>query len=338
MPTTETGDEPELPSLSELISEAHVVSIPMVTRFRGITVREALLVRGPSGWSEFSPFVEYEDEEASTWLRGTIDFGWFPDPELHRDAIPVNATVPAVGPAEVPGVLARYPGCRTAKVKVADPGQSLADDVARVRAVREAMGPEGRIRVDANALWNVDQAEHAIHALAEFDLEYVEQPVPTVDELAEIRDRVSYLDVPIAADESVRKATDPLAVARAGAADVIIVKAQPLGGIREAQRITSEAGLPVVVSSAIDTSVGIAMGAYLAAAVPRLDFDCGLGTVALLESDVAEDPLLPRNGVIPVRRPEVSVRALDRLAAPRERREWWLARMARCHRLLAERG
>jgi O-succinylbenzoate synthase len=235
-------------------------------------------------------------------------------------------------------VLARYPGCRTAKVKVADPGQSLADDVARVRAVREAMGPEGRIRVDANALWNVDQAEHAIHALAEFDLEYVEQPVPTVDELAEIRDRVSYLDVPIAADESVRKATDPLAVARAGAADVIIVKAQPLGGIREAQRITSEAGLPVVVSSAIDTSVGIAMGAYLAAAVPRLDFDCGLGTVALLESDVAQDPLLPRNGVIPVRRPEVSVRALDRLAAPRERREWWLARMARCHRLLAERG
>jgi O-succinylbenzoate synthase len=221
-------------------------------------------------------------------------------------------------------------------VKVADPGQTLADDVARVKAVRETMGPEGRIRVDANALWNVDQAERAIHALSEFDLEYVEQPVPSIDDMVEIRERTAHLSVPIAADESVRKATDPLAVARAGAADILIVKAQPLGGIHDALKITSQAGLPVVVSSAIDTSVGIAMGAYLAAAVPRLDFDCGLGTVALLESDVTDDPLLPRDGSIPVRRPEVSERALDALAASPSRREWWLARLARCHRLLME--
>lgn len=333
MPNPSAG----LPALSELLADAHVVAIPMVTRFRGITVREAVIVRGPHGWSEFSPFVEYDDEEAGAWLRATIDFGWSPAPEPFRESIRVNATVPAVGPDEVPGILARYPGCRTAKVKVADPGQSLAEDIARVRAVRESMGPEGRIRVDANALWNVDQAEHAIRALAEFDLEYVEQPVPSIDELAEVRQRIANLNVPVAADESVRKASDPLAVARSGAADILIVKAQPLGGIRSALRVTAEAGLPVVVSSAIDTSVGIAMGAHLAAAVPELDFDCGLGTVALLERDVAVDPLLPENGAIAVRRPEVSESALRELAATDERRDWWLARLARCHHLLAER-
>jgi O-succinylbenzoate synthase len=195
-------------------------------------------------------------------------------------------TVPTISPADVAGILARFPGCRTAKVKVAAPGQTLTDDVARLRAVRDALGPEGRIRVDANGLWNVDEAEHAIHALAEFDLEYVEQPCATIEELAEIRERTAYLGVPIAADESVRRSTDPLAVARAGAADILVIKAQPLGGIRAALSIIGQSGLPVVVSSALDTSVGLSMGAHLAAAIPELQFDCGLGTVALLAADV----------------------------------------------------
>jgi O-succinylbenzoate synthase len=325
----------QLPSLDDLFATARVVALPMVTRFRGITTREAVLVEGPNGWSEFSPFVEYDDEESAAWLAATLDFGWGRMPDLLRSSIRVNATVPAVAARDAAAVLARFPGCRTAKVKVADPGQSLNDDIARVRAVREILGPEGRIRVDANALWNVDEAEHAIHALAEFDLEYVEQPCATIDELADIRKRTKYMGVPIAADESVRKASDPLAVARAGAADVLIIKAQPLGGITAALRIVAEAGLPVVVSSALDTSIGLSMGTHLAAAIPDLEYDCGLGTAALLAGDVTGEPLLPAGGDVPVRRVEPDGALLDRYAADAERRDWWLERLSRCLRLLA---
>jgi len=323
-----------VPELADLLVTARVVSLPMTTRFRGITVREAVLFEGPEGWTEFSPFVEYDDAEAASWLRAAIDFGWRAAPATLRDRIPVNATMPAVPAREVDAILARYPGARTAKVKVAEPGQTLADDVARVRAVREALGPEGRVRVDANALWNVDEAEHAIHALAPFDLEYVEQPCATVDELVELRRRIRYMGIPIAADESVRKASDPLAVAQAGAADLIVVKAQPLGGVHAAQRIVAESGLPAVVSSAIDTSVGIAMGAHLAAALLELEFDCGLGTAAMFVDDVTDEPLLPENGSIPVVRPIVSTSRVDSLRADADRTEWWLDRVRRCHRIV----
>jgi O-succinylbenzoate synthase len=323
--------------LSQLLSTARVVSLPMTTRFRGITVREALLLEGPAGWTEFSPFVEYNDAEAANWLRAALDFGWR-DPELPAGApgrIRVNATLPAVGPGEVDDVLRRFPGCRTVKVKVAEPGQSVADDVARVSLVREFLGPGGRLRVDANGGWNVDEAEHAIHALAEFDLEYVEQPCASVDELAQIRKRVKYMGIPIAADESVRKAEDPIAVARAKAADILIIKAQPLGGIEHALGIIAEAGLPVVVSSAIDTSVGLSMGAYLAASIPDgLSYDCGLGTAALLAADVTDAPLLPSDGTIDVRRITPSPELLERYAATPERTEWWLGRLTRTHALL----
>jgi O-succinylbenzoate synthase len=306
----------------------------MVTKFRGVTSREVALVEGPLGWSEFSPFVEYEDDEAAAWLRATIDFGWVKQPPMLRDRIPVNATIPAVPAGEVAAVLARFPGCRTAKVKVADPSQSLADDVARVHAVRDVLGPEGRIRVDANTLWNIDEAEHAIHSLAAFDLEYVEQPCATVDELAEIRRRVKYMGVPIAADESVRKAEDPLAVARAKAADILIIKAQPLGGVTAALAISKAAGLPVVVSSAIDSSVGLSMGAHLAASILELEYDCGLGTAALLRADVVTDSLLPENGGIPVRRVVPDGALLDANAADADTTARWRDRIARCYGVL----
>jgi O-succinylbenzoate synthase len=325
-----------LPPLADLLQTARVVALPMVTRFRGITVREVLLFEGPNGWSEFSPFIEYDDHEACVWLAGAIDFAWGDLPHAARTSIPVNATVPAVSALEVPAVLARFPGCRTAKVKVADAGQNIDDDVARVRAVRETLGPDGRIRVDANARWNVDEAERAIHALAPFDLEYVEQPCASIDELAEIRQRTKYMDVPIAADESVRKATDPLEVARVQAADILVIKAQPLGGITASLRIVAEAGLPVVVSSALESSIGLAMGAHLAASIPELEYDCGLGTAALLAHDVTSEPLLPQNGAIPVRRVTPDATRLQRYAADEERHAWWLARLARCHRLLAQ--
>lgn len=327
-----------LPPLSDLLDTARVVALPVVTRFRGVDLREALLLEGPEGWTEFSPFTEYADEEAATWLAGAIDFGWHPSPRAERSEIPVNATVPAVSAASVPHVLSRFDGCRTAKVKVAERGQRLDDDVARVRAVREQMGPEGRIRVDANGGWNIDEAEHAIHALAAYDLEYVEQPCAEVDELAEVRRRVAYMGIPIAADESVRKASDPLAVARAGAADLLVVKAQPLGGVERALRIVAEAGLPAVVSSALDTSVGLAMGVALAASLPNLDVDCGLGTASLLAADVTSDPLRPQGGSVPVRRVSAEPDLLARHAADRERREWWLDRLSRCHAVLAARA
>lgn len=324
-----------LPEPNELLATARVVALPLVTRFRGIDVREAVLFEGPEGWTEFSPFVEYGDDEASAWLAAAIDFGWTTPPPALRDRIPVNATVPAVDPDSVAAVLARFPGCRTAKVKVASPDQTLAQDVARVRAVREALGPEGRIRVDANGGWNVDEAEHAIHALAPFDLEYVEQPCESVEELAEIRRRTKYMGVPIAADESVRRADDPLAVAEAGAADLLVIKAQPLGGIHRALELIGRTGLPVVVSSALDTSIGLSMGAHLAASVPSLDFDCGLGTASLLAADVTRSPLIPDDGSIPVRRVLPHLDLLERYAAAPERTEWWFERVARCHAVLA---
>lgn len=321
------------PSLAELLDTARVVALPLTTRFRGVDVREALLFEGPEGWAEFSPFVEYGDAEASVWLAAGIDYAWNAQPAPLRDRIPVNATMPAVSAEKVAGVLARFPGCRTIKVKVADPGQSLSDDIARVRAVREVVGPEGRVRIDANGAWNVDEAEHAIHALAEFDLEYAEQPCATVAELAELRTRVKYMGIPIAADESVRKAEDPIAVARAGAADLIVIKAQPLGGLTRALQIVVAAGLPAVVSSALDTAVGLSQGAALAAALPHLDYDCGLGTGALFVEDVAD--LTPSGGAIPVGRITPDAPRLDALAASAERRDWWLERLERCHSLLA---
>ncbi|GAA1001097.1 o-succinylbenzoate synthase [Subtercola frigoramans] len=327
-----------LPTLTELLELASVVSLPLTTRFRGVDAREALILRGPLGATEFSPFVEYDDTESLAWLAAAIDFGWSETPPLLRDRIPVNATLPAVAESDVEENLARYPGCRTVKIKVAERGQSLSDDIARVRATRVFIGTEGRIRLDANGGWNVDEAEHAIHALAEFDLEYVEQPCSTVDELWEIRQRVKYMGIPIAADESVRKVDDPLDVARRGAADLLVIKAQPLGGIHSALDIVERAGLPVVVSSALDTSIGIAMGAHLAACIPNLEYDCGLATAALLASDVTAEPLLPVDGTIPVVRPALDETLVENNLADRDRDVWWRERLMRTYGLLEALG
>lgn len=324
-----------LPALDDLLDRMRVVAIPLHTRFRGQTVRESVVLDGPVSATEFCPFPEYGDEEAANWLRAAIEFGWTEPPAALRDEVWVNATLPAVPADAVADVLARYDGCRTVKVKVAERGQSLDDDVARVRQVRRLLGPEGRIRLDANGGWNVDETEHAVRALEPFDLEYVEQPCATVDELAQVRARIRYLGIPVAADESVRKASDPLEVARAGAADLLVIKAQPLGGVRRALEIVEAAGLPAVVSSALETSVGIAMGAALAAALPALDHDCGLATVDLFTGDVVRDSLVPRDGRIRVRRPELDPYLVDRFAASPERAAWWRERVLRCHALVA---
>ena len=289
-----------------------VYSIPMRTRFRGVTRREGVLVRGRAGWGEFSPFPEYGPAECARWLAAAREAaceGW---PAPVRDSIPVNVTIPAVGP-ERAHAMAKESGCRTAKVKVAERGQSDADDLARVEAVRDAIGPDGRVRIDVNGGWDVDHAARMIRSLDRWELEYVEQPCATLEELARVRRRV---DVPVAADESIRRAEDPLKVRAAGAADVAVLKVQPLGGVAAALRVAEACGLPVVVSSAVETSVGLAAGTALAAALPELPYACGLGTLSLLEGDVAEDPLRPVAGEIAVRRPVVDEEALRRWEVP----------------------
>jgi O-succinylbenzoate synthase len=240
--------------------------------------------------------------------------------------VPVNVTVPAVDPERAHATV-RDSGCTTAKVKVAEPGQDTDDDEARLEAVRDALGPAGRIRVDANGAWDVATAVDRIRRLdrAAGGLEYVEQPCAAVEELAAVRRRV---DVAVAADESIRRAEDPYRVRDLEAADVAVLKVQPLGGVRACLRIAENIGLPVVVSSALETSVGIAAGVALAAALPELPYACGLATVQLLTDDVAGEPLLPTDGFLPVVRPRVDEAALARLAAPRDRQEHWAARLA----------
>jgi O-succinylbenzoate synthase len=303
-----------------------VWSLPLRTRFRGITVREGVLIEGPGGWGEWSPFLEYDARVAEPWLRCAEEAAAGDWPEPVRDQIPVNVTVPAVGPERAHEIVAGS-GCRTAKVKVAEPGQRLADDLDRVAAVRAALGPDGKIRVDANGAWSVGDAMMSLRRLdrAAGGLEYVEQPCATVEELAVVRRGV---DVPVAADESIRRADDPYRVRHLEAADLAVLKVQPLGGVRACLRIAEDIGMPVAVSSALETSVGIAAGVALAAALPDLPYACGLDTLRLLDGDVVADPFVTVDGMLQVRRPVVDAERLDAAAASPDRRAHWESRLA----------
>lgn len=306
--------------------EVQVFSIPMRTQFRGITVREGVLVRGAAGWGEWSPFLEYSPEVSAPWLRCAQEAAAGDWPAPVRDRVPVNVTVPVVSPEQAHAHVVAS-GCRTAKVKVADPRSSLAQDQARLEAVRDALGPDGLVRIDVNGLWDLDTAVAAIPVLdrAAGGLEYVEQPVMDVEDLARVRRRV---EVPIAADESIRRAEDPYRVRDLAAADIAVLKVQPLGGVRACLQIAEAIGLPVVVSSALETSVGIAAGVALAAALPDLPYACGLATVNLLTDDLAEHPLLPVEGHLPVGAAVVDPAALVRRAASPQRVEHWTRRLA----------
>lgn len=284
-----------IPSVEALRGAAVGFAVPLRVRFRGTTVRSGLLLRGPVAWAEFAPFPGYGAGESSRWLAAAIEAGWVGWPTPVRDRVPVNAIVPAVD-ADQAALLVRESGCSTAKVKVAEPGHTLADDVTRVGAVRDALGPEGRIRVDANGAWTVGQASAALAVLSDLGLEYAEQPCATVEECAQLRRRT---DVPVAVDEGLRKAPDPLHVHQLReAADVLVLKVPPLGGVRPALDVADRYGLPVVVSSALDTSVGLAAGLALAAALPELPYACGLASGRLLQDDVVADRLLPVGGTL----------------------------------------
>ncbi|WP_108719128.1 o-succinylbenzoate synthase [Miniimonas sp. S16] len=305
-----------------------VYATALTSRFRGLDVRDGVLLRGAVGWGEFSPFWDYDDRTSRPWLAAALeaaDRGW---PEPVRERVPVNVTVPAVDPERAHAIVLASGGCTTAKVKVAERGQTLREEEARLEAVRDALGPHGAIRVDANAGWD---REEAVTALARLDraaggLEYAEQPCADVEDLAWVRRRQS---VPVAADESIRRAEDPMAVRRAEAADVVVLKVQPLGGVRACLDLAEAVGLPVVVSSALESSVGIAAGLALAGALPELPYACGLATVHLFARDVSAHPLLPVDGALPVPRPgEVAPRPGASLGADGETRARWEARLA----------
>jgi o-succinylbenzoate synthase len=316
-------------ALHDVLDRLHVVSLPMRVRFRGITTRELALIDGPAGWGEFGAFLEYGDAEAAHWLAAALDSAYRQPPPPRRDRIDVNATVPAVPAEQVPDILARFPGARTAKVKVAEPGQTLDDDVARVDAVR-ALVPI--VRVDANGAWTLAQAVEAAAALtASGPLEYLEQPCATIEELAQLR---RYVDVPVAADESIRKAGDPLAVVRAGAADIAVLKVAPLGGISALLSIAAQIDIPIVVSSALDSAVGIAIGLAAASALPELNHACGLGTGRLFVEDVV-DNVTPVDGYLPVGPVTPDPARLQALAAPPDRRQWWIDRVRACFPLMS---
>lgn len=306
-------------------------------RFRGLSSRDGLLVTGDAGWGEFSPFWDYGPEESAPWLMAAIEAATTPWPAPRRSSVPVNVTIPAVSPERAHALVRESGGCTTAKVKVAEhaapdgarlaPAASLAQDQARLEAVRDALGSDGRIRIDLNAAWDLDRALTSLPILdrAAGGLEYAEQPCAAVEDLAALRRRQR---VPIAADESLRRTDDPFAVARLAAADVVVLKVQPLGGVRRALVLAERLGIPAVVSSALETSVGIAAGLALAAALPELRFACGLATVALLERDAVEEPLLPVAGAIGVRRPEPSPTSLGAVRADAASARRWRARFA----------
>lgn len=302
----------------------------LTTRFRSLNARDGLLVQGPAGWAEFSPFREYDDSTALPWLRACIEAATMDFPAPLRSEIPVNVTVPAVSPERAFAIV-QASGCTTAKVKVAEPGESLAVEEARLEAVRAALGPSGAIRIDANGGWSVEAAVVALGALdrAAGGLQYAEQPCATVEELASVRRRVR---VPIAADESIRRAEDPMRVVELDAADLVVLKVQPLGGVRACLALAEQVGLPVVASSALESSVGISAGVALAAALPGEPLAAGLATVALFEHDVAAAPLLPHEGMLPVGR--VTPSPDQGWAADAATTAWWIERARRVGELL----
>lgn len=334
-------------ALSEVdLGAAVVYALPLVDRFRGTVVREGVLLPGPAGWGDFCPFPEYDADEAADWLAAALESalrGW---PAAVRNQVPVNVTVAAVGPERAREIVAAS-GCSTAKVKVADHPESLAEDAARLEAVRDALGPSGLIRIDANGRWDVDTALARLPVLerAAGGLDYVEQPCPDLDGLAAVRRRSG---VRVAADESIRRASDPLRVAVAGAADLAVIKSAPLGGVRRAAEVAAAAGLPVVVSSALESGVGLAAEIALAGSLPLLAGACGLRTRALLAGDVIPGP--DHEGVregghgggyvaVPTPPPTPDPALLDRWTQPDpERHRWWLSRVADTATALRTRG
>ena len=304
-----------------------VIELPMQVRFRGLIIRETVIIRGESGWGEFAPFVEYSDQESLPWLESAIEAADKSLSPALREFIPINATVPASNDeAEIEQILSWYPGVDTVKIKV---GTGIKEDLARIQEVRKHL-PKAKIRIDVNGSWSVKEALSNISAIynevAGDSLEYVEQPVASLDELKQLRERLS-ANVKIAGDEVLRKAMDPFAINLEGAIDILMLKVSPLGGIKRAIDLATHHKLPVVVSSALESAVGISHGLTLAARVPRLDYACGLGTSALFNQDISDIPII--NGAIEARSYPIDLDRVERYELKGERLEWWRNRIRR---------
>ncbi len=313
--------------LDDLLATLRVIALPTRTNFRGVTYREVALMQGPQGWGEFSPFLEYDDKECRPWLASAIEAATVARPKRYRDAIAVNGTIPELNDKEeIEELMRSYQGVKTFKVKV---GRNLNEDVARVARVF-SNAPKAAIRVDVNGLWSVDEALTHLYAYYEEigSLEYVEQPCATVEELRELKSRIR-IPLRIAADEIVRKAADPFTVDLTDAADLVMLKVQPLGGIQRSLEIAAHHGLPVVVSSALESAIGIEYGLDLAASIIDLTHDCGLATGSLLASDVAAHQIV--DGKIALGQISPQLEGLD--VAP-DRFEWWKNRIMRVGKLL----
>jgi o-succinylbenzoate synthase len=311
--------------IDQLLASMQVVALPLKSKFRGITVREVALFEGPAGWGEFAPFLEYDDAESSTWLLSAIDAATNPAPMPFRGFIKVNATLPAINNAkEIEELLQSFAGCDTVKIKV---GENLGEDIVRVARVR-ALLPKTKLRLDVNGAWSVDQALVNLYAIYEEvgPMEYIEQPCASLAELRQLKEKL-VIDFKITGDEVVRKAKDPFAIDLQGAVDVLMLKVAPLGGVTRAREIGAHHKLPMVVSSALDSAVGIGYGLQLAASLPSLDYACGLATSKLLSADVAAMPL--ENGELAVRSISPDADLLAKYAVPVERLTWWKERTKR---------
>jgi o-succinylbenzoate synthase len=305
----------------QLLDTLRVIALPMKTKFRGITVREVALIKGSHGWGEFSPFLEYDEAESAPWLASAIDAATTPKPKLYRTSVAINGTIPALNDAEdLKRIVDSFPGVNTFKVKV---GTDLAADLARINIIRN-LQPQAKIRIDVNGLWSVDQAERFLNVVGE--IEYAEQPCATIAELRELKSRTS---VKIVGDEVLRKAADPFEIDLTGAIDYLMLKVAPLGGIKRAHALAEHHNLPVVVSSALESAVGINYGLTLAASFEEMNFDCGLGTGSLLAADVAQLPIV--DGKIEITDFEPQLTGLD---VASDRFEWWKNRIMRTAELL----
>jgi len=310
-----------------LLESMRVVALPTKTNFRGINIREVALFKGEYGWGEFSPFLEYGYQECAPWLMCAIEAATKPRPKLFRNSVKVNGTIPAVNdPADLERIVNSFPGVETFKVKV---GDNLPEDIARLAKVR-TLRPKAKLRIDVNANWSVNDAITNLRAIYENigPLEYVEQPCGTVEELYELKEKL-VIDIKIAGDEVLRKAADPFSIDLAGAIDIMMLKVQPLGGITRAHKLAEHHKLPVVVSSALESAVGIKYGLFLAASFPEMSFDCGLGTGSLLGANVAELPIV--NGEIEISDFEPNFNGYE--VAP-DRFEWWKNRVMKTAELL----
>ena len=312
--------------LEEALASLRVLALPMRTTFRSLNIRETALFKGEYGWGEFAPFVEYSDQESLPWLESAIEAADKPLSPALRESIPINATVPASNDeAEIEQILSWYPGVDTVKIKV---GTGIQEDLVRIAVVRKHL-PKAKIRIDVNGSWSVKEAALNVNAIYEVTgdlLEYVEQPVTSLDELKQLKEGMS-VDVKIAGDEVLRKAKDPFVISLDGAIDILMLKVSPLGGIKRAMDLASHHKLPVVISSALESAVGISYGLALAARVPNLDYACGLGTSALFKQDVSDIPIV--NGAIKATGYPIDLDRVERYELKGERLEWWRNRISR---------